>query len=79
MTRKHLGAARLARNDEFYTQYVDIEKEMNAYLEFDRPTSAHGPTILSRRLRSPCQLFATLMVIWFDLQCCVGDAISLGK
>lgn len=35
MTRKHLGAARLARNDEFYTQYVDIEKEMNAYLEFD--------------------------------------------
>jgi hypothetical protein len=30
-----LGAARVAKNDEFYTQYVDIEKEMNAYLEFD--------------------------------------------
>jgi hypothetical protein len=31
----NLGAARTAKNDEFYTQYVDIEKEMNAYLEFD--------------------------------------------
>ena len=30
-----LGAARAARNDEFYTQWVDIEREMNAYLEFD--------------------------------------------
>jgi hypothetical protein len=24
-----------AKNDEFYTQYYDIEKEMNAYLEYD--------------------------------------------
>lgn len=30
-----LGAARSAKNDEFYTQYVDIEKEMNAYLELN--------------------------------------------
>jgi hypothetical protein len=27
--------ARTAKKDEFYTQYVDIEKEMNAYLEYD--------------------------------------------
>lgn len=31
----HLGAAKAAKNDEFYTQWADIEREMNAYLEFD--------------------------------------------
>lgn len=31
----HLSAARSAKNDEFYTQWADIEREMNAYLEFD--------------------------------------------
>jgi hypothetical protein len=30
-----LGDARKAKNDEFYTQYSDIEKEMNAYLEYN--------------------------------------------
>lgn len=30
-----LGAARAAKKDEFYTQYVDIQKEVEAYLEFD--------------------------------------------
>jgi hypothetical protein len=33
-----LGAARVARQDEFYTQYVDIQKEVEAYLEFDPGT-----------------------------------------
>lgn len=33
-----LGAAKLAKQDEFYTQYVDIEKEVEAYLEFDANT-----------------------------------------
>ena len=32
---QNLGTARKAKNDEFYTQFHDIEKEMNAYLEFD--------------------------------------------
>lgn len=31
----NLHNAQKARNDEFYTQYHDIEKEINAYLEFD--------------------------------------------
>jgi hypothetical protein len=31
----NLGAARKAKNDEFYTQFHDIEKEMNAYLEYN--------------------------------------------
>lgn len=31
----NLGAAKAAKNDEFYTQWADIEREMNAYLEYD--------------------------------------------
>ena len=30
-----LGKAKAAKYDEFYTQYVDIEREVNAYLAFD--------------------------------------------
>lgn len=35
MGNENLGDARRAKNDEFYTQYADIEKEMNAYLDYD--------------------------------------------
>jgi hypothetical protein len=35
---KGLGAARAAKQDEFYTQYIDIQKEVEAYLEFDPDT-----------------------------------------
>ena len=35
MANDSLGKARAAKNDEFYTQYEDIEKEINAYLDFD--------------------------------------------
>lgn len=35
MANKNLGAARAAKQDEFYTQWGDIEREINAYLEFD--------------------------------------------
>ena len=31
----NLNAAKTAKNDEFYTQWADIEREMNAYLEYD--------------------------------------------
>lgn len=40
-----LGAARTAKNDEFYTQWADIEREMNAYLEYD-PDVFRDKTIL---------------------------------
>lgn len=40
-----LGAAKDAKNDEFYTQYSDIEAEMNAYVEFD-PDVFRGKTVL---------------------------------
>src|SRR3989338_7674328 len=35
MVNTHLTSAKNAKNDEFYTQYHDIEKEINAYLEYN--------------------------------------------
>lgn len=35
---RSLVAAKAAKQDEFYTQYVDIQKEVEAYLEFDSDT-----------------------------------------
>jgi hypothetical protein len=35
---RSLHAARASRQDEFYTRYVDIQKEVEAYLEFDPDT-----------------------------------------
>ena len=36
MAQENLGAATKKKYDEFYTQYHDIEKEMNAYLDYDK-------------------------------------------
>lgn len=41
----NLSAARSAKNDEFYTQYGDIEAEMNAYVEYN-PDVFRDKTIL---------------------------------
>ena len=35
MANDKLGEAKAAKKDEFYTQWVDVEREMNAYLEYD--------------------------------------------
>lgn len=45
MANSKLSDAKNAKNDEFYTQYSDIEKEINAYLEFDQNVFK-GKTIL---------------------------------
>ncbi len=42
---RDLGNARKNKNDEFYTQFSDIQKEMNAYLEYD-PNVFKDKTIL---------------------------------
>ena len=42
---RHLGKAKEAKNDEFYTQYADIEREVNAYLAF-RPDVFRGKSVL---------------------------------
>lgn len=36
MANSNLSKAKSAKNDEFYTQYHDIETEINAYLEYDK-------------------------------------------
>lgn len=45
MANSNLTNAKNAKNDEFYTQYHDIEKEINAYLEYD-PNVFKDKTIL---------------------------------
>ncbi len=45
MAQKDLTQAKAAKKDEFYTQYQDIQNEVNAYLEYD-PDVFRGKTIL---------------------------------
>lgn len=45
MANKSLAKAKNAKNDEFYTQYADIQKEINAYLEYN-PDVFRGKTVL---------------------------------
>lgn len=45
MANDNLKQAKKAKNDEFYTQWVDIEKEIMAYLDYD-PDVFRGKTIL---------------------------------
>ena len=45
MPNSNLTEAQRAKNDEFYTQYADIEKEISAYLEFN-PDVFRGKTVL---------------------------------
>jgi hypothetical protein len=41
---RSLHAAKAAKQDEFYTQYVDIQKEVEAYVEFD-PNTFRGKVV----------------------------------
>ena len=50
MANINLTQAKSAKNDEFYTQWADIEKEVQAYLEFN-PDVFRGKTILC-----PCMI-----------------------
>ena len=45
MPNHKLQAAKAAKNDEFYTQFRDIEAEMFAYLDYD-PDVFRGKTVL---------------------------------
>lgn len=45
MANDNLGNAKRAKNDEFYTQFGDIQNEVNAYLEFN-PDTFRGKTVL---------------------------------
>lgn len=45
MANDFLSEAKRSKNDEFYTQFHDIEKELNAYLEYD-PDVFRDKTVL---------------------------------
>ena len=45
MANTNLANAKTAKNDEFYTQYADIQKEINAYLEYN-PDVFRDKTVL---------------------------------
>jgi len=83
MASKFQKEAKIVKNDEFYTQYHDIEKEMNAYLEYN-PNIFRGKTVLL-----PCDdpyesnffKYFALRFIDFGLKkliatCCDGSQIS---
>lgn len=46
MANSNLTAAKKSKNDEFYTQYSDIQKEIQAYVDFN-PDVFRGKTIAS--------------------------------
>ena len=39
MPNSNITEAKRAKNDEFYTQYQDIEKEIGAYIEYNTDVS----------------------------------------
>ena len=45
MANEALGAAKEKKNDEFYTQYDEIQREINAYLEYE-PDTFRDKTVL---------------------------------
>lgn len=45
MGNSNLTDAKKAKNDEFYTQYHDVEKEVSAYLDYN-PNTFKGKTVL---------------------------------
>lgn len=45
MANNNLTNAKRAKNDEFYTQYYDIQKEITAYIEYN-PDAFRGKTVL---------------------------------
>ena len=45
MANENLTNAKRAKNDEFYTQYIDIQKEINAYIDYN-PDVFRDKTIL---------------------------------
>jgi len=45
MANSNLSNAKKTKNDEFYTQYIDIQNEISAYLEYN-PDVFRGKTIL---------------------------------
>ncbi len=46
MANSNLKNAKAAKNDEFYTQFADIQKEINAYIEYDKDVFKNKTVLL---------------------------------
>ena len=46
--KENLKKAQLGKNDEFYTQFVDIQREVNAYLEYNPDVFKNNTILLPR-------------------------------
>jgi len=83
MANTKLSQAKSAKKDEFYTQWRDIEKEVQAYLEFD-PDVFQGKTILcpcddpyeSRFFRYFALHFGNLKLKKLIATCYIGSPIA---
>ena len=51
MAQSDLSQAKNEKNDEFYTQYVDIQKEIEAYLEYD-PNTFKGKVVYCETVKN---------------------------
>ncbi len=71
MKNSNLTKAKRAKNDEFYTQYVDIEREIAAYLEHD-PDVFRGQVVLL-----PCDDYASSEFVRYFTQ--NFDSLGLKK
>ena len=48
MAIENLSNAKIAKNDEFYTLYEDIQREVNAYIEYN------GDVFKGKTILLPC-------------------------
>lgn len=55
MANTILSDTKTAKNDEFYTPYGDIEREVNAYLDYDPDTFRGKAVLLPQDLRKAHQ------------------------
>ena len=63
MKNNNLANAKRVKNDEFYTQYSDIQKEIEAYLEYSPVFSVARWCIATATIR----MKATFFVISFSI------------
>ena len=66
MANTNLANAKTAKNDEFYTQYSDIQKEINAYLEYN-PDVFRGKIVLLPCDDPECSNFTKFFAQNFEL------------
>jgi len=68
MENKNLTNAKRVKNDEFYTQYSDIQKEIEAYLEYSPVFSVARWCIATATIR--------LRAISFAISCSISTILD---